>query len=129
MMIFEYSFVYLLGAMGYGGLEMLWRGRTHWTMLVLGGACFLCIYLLSARMTLPLWKTWLLCAAVITVLEFFCGCLVNLRLGWHVWDYSALPGNLLGQICPLFTVYWFLLSVPCSMLARALQHWVFDALG
>lgn len=121
----EFLFVYLLGALGYGGVEMLWRGRTHWTMLLLGGLCFLCIYLIATRLALPLWKKWLLCAAIITVLEFFCGCLVNLRLGWDVWDYSSVPGNLLGQICPLYTVYWFLLSVPCTGLSYAVRHYIF----
>ena len=26
--------------------------------------------------------------------------IVNLAFGWNVWNYSGLPGNLLGQICP-----------------------------
>ena len=30
-----------VGGISYGLLELLWRGRTHWTML-LGGVCFLC---------------------------------------------------------------------------------------
>ena len=36
------------------------------------------------------------------------GVVVNLWYGWHVWDYSREPGNLLGQICPLFSFIWFL---------------------
>ena len=32
-----------VGGISYGLLELLWRGRTHWTMLLLGGVCFLCI--------------------------------------------------------------------------------------
>ena len=45
-------------------------------------------------------------ALIATAAEFVTGCVVNLWLGWGVWDYSALPGNLLGQICPQFTLLW-----------------------
>ena len=30
-----------IGSAGYGLVETLWRGHTHWTMLVAGGVCFL----------------------------------------------------------------------------------------
>ena len=122
---FEFLFVYCLGALGYGGLEMLWRGRTHWSMLLLGGLSFVLIYLIVTRLQLPLWKKWLLSAVCVTGLEFLCGCLVNLRLGWNVWDYSAIPGNLLGQICPQFFALWLLLSIPCSGLAWLIRRYVF----
>ena len=121
----EVLFVYMLGALGYGGIEMLWRGRTHWTMLLLGGACFVLIYGITVFLHIPLWQKWPLCAAGITALEFLTGCLVNLRLGWAVWDYGGVPGNLLGQICPLYTVYWFFLSIPCSGLSLAIRRWLF----
>lgn len=128
MKILEFLFVYCLGALGYGGLEILWRGHTHWSMLLLGGLSFLLIYLIVTRLPLPLWKQWLLSAVAVTTLEFFCGCLVNLRLGWAVWDYSALPGNLLGQICPQFFVLWLLLALPCSALARLIRQYLFQPL-
>lgn len=126
MHFLEFISVYLIGAVGYGSLEVLWRGHTHWTMLVLGGVCYYLIYLISTRMRCPHWKTFLMCAAVITSLEFAVGCLVNLRLGWHVWDYSDIPLNLMGQICPTFSVMWLLLSVPCVYLSRFLYKYVFQ---
>ena len=126
MILLETLLIFLTGAFGYGGLELLWRGYTHWTMLVLGGVCFLLLYLIDTRMKEPIWKRWLLSACVITTLEFLCGCIVNLRLGWNVWDYSDVPGNLLGQICPEFFLLWLLLSVPCSALALALRKYVFQ---
>ena len=33
------------------------------------------------------------------------------ELGLGVWDYSHLAGNILGQICPQFTLLWLVLSV------------------
>ena len=120
--VLEFLTVYMFGALGYGGLELLWRGHTHWTMLLLGGLCFMLMYLIDTRMAVRLWQKWVLSAAVITTLEFLCGCIVNLRLGWNVWDYSALRGNLLGQICPQYALCWLVLSVPCSALAAGIRR-------
>lgn len=125
MYFLEFISVYLLGAVGYGSLEILWRGHTHWSMLLLGGLCFYLIYLISTRMAEPLWKALIMCGAVVTSLEFAVGCLVNLRLGWDVWDYSDMPLNLMGQICPAFCTMWLLLSVPCIYLSRFLYKYVF----
>lgn len=53
----------------------------------------------------------------ITFLEFITGCVVNLGLGWDVWNYADQPLNLMGQVCLGFTSLWFLLSIPVSELA------------
>lgn len=121
----EYIFIYVLGALGYGTIELLWRGHTHWTMLLAGGACFLFIYLTATRLRLPLAVKWLLCAAIVTAAEFLAGLLVNRVLGWNVWDYSALPMNLMGQICLRYCVYWLLLSVPAVALSGFLHKTLF----
>ncbi len=117
----EFVLVYVLGGLLYGLLELLWRGWTHWTMLLCGGACFTLIYLISG-LAIPLPRKWLLCAAAVTTVEFFTGCLVNLRLGWHIWDYSSLPLNLLGQVCPQFLLLWLALAVPGVELCRLLRQ-------
>lgn len=119
----EYLLVYLSGAALYGLLELCWRGWTHWTMLLCGGFCFTLMYFISMS-AMPLWRKCLLSATAITTVEFYTGCLVNLRLGWQVWDYSAMPFNLLGQICPQFLLLWLALSLPglglCTLLRRFL---------
>ena len=117
----EFLFVYMLGGVLYGLMELLWRGWTHWTMVLCGGFCFTLMYLISTT-GLPAVKKWLLCAAAITTVEFLTGCLVNLRLGWQVWDYSNMPGNLLGQICPQFLLLWLALSVPGVALCSAIRR-------
>ena len=47
----------VLGGLAYMGVELLWRGRTHWTMGVLGGVCFVVIGRLNERQGCapPLW--------------------------------------------------------------------------
>jgi len=121
-------FIFILGAVGYGGIEILWRGKTHWTMLLLGGVCLLVIDLITRRQTVPSPLRPVLCAAAITVLEFCCGLAVNLRLGWSVWDYSDLPGNLLGQVCPQYALLWLALSIPCSALTDCIEKHLFAEL-
>ena len=125
MVFLEFFSIYVVGAIGYGALETLWRGYTHWTMIVTGGACACLMHLIATRMNDPLWKKWIMCMAAVTAVEFVVGCQVNLRLGWHVWDYSNMLLNLMGQICPLFSLFWFLLSIPCVYVSRALKRYVF----
>ena len=61
-------------------------------------------------------------ALIITLVELICGCIVNLKLGLDVWDYSHIPLNLFGQICLPFTLLWFLLCFPiciaCNIFCR-----------
>ena len=109
----ECSFVFLFGAVLYSLIEILFRGYTHWTMTLTGGAVFLIIYTLNKKMSGT--SLVLRCAAgsaVITAVEFTVGCVVNLWLKLNVWDYSDKPLNILGQVCPLFSVLWFLLCIP-----------------
>lgn len=126
MAVLETLFAGLVGAALYGGIEMLWRGHTHWTMLITGGVCFAFMYLVATRGGFPLWQKWIMCAAFITAAEFLTGVIVNLRLGWNVWDYSAEPLNLLGQICPLYCLYWLALSIPGTWLCMGIKRWMFE---
>ena len=104
--------VFAAGAAAYGLMEVLFRGYTHWTMVLTGGACVLTFYyMLDWIMSVPLPVSALAGAAIITAYEFCVGVLVNMRLGWGVWDYSEMPGNVLGQICPTFSAIWFVLCL------------------
>ena len=104
--------VFIMGGISYAMIEILFRGHTHWTMVLTGGACILTIYVLSGWwINVPLVVGALASAMIITFYEFCVGILVNLRLGWQVWDYSDMPGNILGQVCPTFSAIWFLLCL------------------
>ncbi|MCI7147559.1 MAG: hypothetical protein PUH50_03045 [Firmicutes bacterium] len=111
--------VFILGGMAYGLMEVLFRGHTHWSMVITGGACVLTLYLIMDwTMNLPLVVAALAGAGIITFYEFCVGMLVNVSFGWHVWDYSSMPGNILGQICPLFTGLWFAMCLVFFGLVR-----------
>ncbi len=80
------------------------------------------IYLIAGRERTVLWRRWTLCAAAVTTVEYFTGVLVNLRLGWNVWSYADRPLNVLGQICPLYTLFWFGLAIPGVWLGRTVRQ-------
>ena len=118
--ILEFATVFLTGSAAYSLLEILWRGYTHWTMTVTGGICFTVLYILHVyARTLSFLTRCVIGTAVITLVEFAVGCTVNLWLGWHVWDYADVPGNVLGQICLPFSLMWLLLcAVACPVCRR-----------
>jgi len=110
--------IFLCGAVGYGLLEILWRGYTHVSMLFAGGAAFVFVYTMTvSNIGMPLiWRCfWGM--LFITAIEFMIGLVVNVWLGLEVWDYSAVRGNLWGQICPVYSGLWFLLCMPLSYLS------------
>ena len=109
----KYIALEITGGLLYVLIETAWRGYSHWTMFVLGGLCFLALGLINEVMSwdTPLWQQVLIGACIVTALEFLTGCIVNLWLGWNVWDYSNIPFNLLGQICLPFSVIWCLISI------------------
>lgn len=118
----EYGIIFATGGIGYGALEILWRGYTHWSMLLTGGGCLCSIYAWNkAHPDAPLWQCCLVSGAVITGFEFVVGVLVNLMLKWNVWDYSRFKLNLFGQICLPYSLLWCVLGIPIRMLCRKLQ--------
>lgn len=118
-----YAAVMLLGGAYYAALEILWRGYTHWTMILVGGAAILCMYVVfDARYRLPVVIKCIVSALTVCALEFVSGCIINLWLGMAVWDYSTLSFNILGQICPLFFCIWFVLSLPASAVCRLVHR-------
>lgn len=121
----KYLVLMATGGLLYVALELVWRGRSHWTMFLLGGICFVALGLINEILPwrMALWKQILIGAAIITALEFLTGCIVNLWLGWNIWNYSGLPGNILGQICPQYCLLWLPVSLAGIMLDDWLRYW------
>ncbi len=116
----EALLAFLIGGVGYGLIELLWRGHTHPTMLLVGGASFLGIFFCNRRLTrVPLLVRGMLCTFFVTVTELLSGILINRILHLGVWDYSSTRFHLLGQICLKYTFLWFLL---CTALSFAVSR-------
>ena len=126
-LLLKYLFLFASGGLLYSLLEMLYRGWTHWTMFILGGLCFTALGLINEVISwdMPLWQQMAIGAGIITGSEFATGCIVNLWLGWGVWDYSRMPGNILGQICPQFFALWMPVSLAGIVLDDWLRYWLF----
>lgn len=113
--------VFLTGAVGYSAIEYMYRGYTHWSMVLTGGACLLAFYYyLKESKNTPTLAKAAVGACIFTVFEFFVGIIVNIWYRWHVWDYSGQPGNVLGQICPRFTFAWFLICLALLIISSNL---------
>lgn len=115
--------LFSFGGVCYALLEILWRHKTHWTMAVTGGTCFLALYrFYKKHSNMKLIKKCISGSMIITAMEFICGCIVNIKFKLKVWDYSNCRFNIKGQICPFYSMLWALLCIPiskiCSILCR-----------
>ncbi len=72
------------------------------------------------------WKG-LFCALSVTAIEFLFGVVFNLVFKMGVWDYSELPFNILGQVCPLFSLAWWGLALAVLPLAEYMNNWFSEA--
>mgnify|MGYP000763919175 CR=1 FL=1 len=50
-------------------------------------------------------------ALAVIATEFVAGLILNVALGLGIWDYSNMPGNIMGQVCPQFALLWFVVSI------------------
>ena len=103
--------IFLIFGISYYLLEILWRGYSHWTMIIVGGLCGLLIGLINE--ITPKMNTilqMLLGSVIVTIIEFVTGYIINIKLDLNIWDYSNLKFNILGQVSLLFSVLWFFLS-------------------
>lgn len=126
--LYKYAILGITGGFIYSLIEVVSRGYTHWSMFLLGGICFVFLGLLNEIFSwgTPLLLQMLCGAVIITALEFITGCIVNLWLGWGVWDYSNEKFNLYGQICIKYSCYWFFLSLIGIVLDDYLRYWFFN---
>ena len=114
--------VFLLGGVSYSLIEILWRGYTHYTMVLLGGICFLSLYkLFNLMKDYSLLEKCVAGAILITTLEFTVGCFVNLVFHMNVWNYSSMPFNLLGQVCLVYSTLWGFLCIPINFLTKKIH--------
>ena len=107
--------LFYIGGTAYMILEFLWRGRSHGSMFLLGGLCFLLVGGGNAKFPkIPAPARPVLGAGVITGLELLTGLLVN--RDHAVWDYRDQLFQYRGQICLAFSLLW----MPVSLAAMEL---------
>ena len=114
MRFWKQTVLFYMGGSAYMILEFLWRGKSHYSMFLLGGVCFLIIGRLGQK--LPLAVRLILNSGMITALELVTGLIVNRN--YSVWDYRTAPFNFLGQICLPFSLLW----IPVSLLGLLIYN-------
>ena len=120
--------LFIIGGIVYYIIEVLYRGYSHWTMAIVGGLAFIFIGVLNEFYTFEMYmETQAIISSIfITIIEFIAGYIINIKLGWNVWDYSNLPFNIMGQVCLLFTFFWILLSIVGIYLDDIIRYFLFD---
>ena len=119
----KYFFIFLFGGLGYGLLEIAFRGFTHWSMIITGGSALLILYLINLALpNTPTILKALIGALSITIIEFSVGIIVNKVFSFGVWDYTGTPGNILGIITPSFSLIWFMISLIMISVFKNIQR-------
>ena len=124
----QHVILFIIGGLSYYCIEILWNGRSHPAMIIVGGVCFVSLGLINkyyfASNSSILIQLIISCL-VITVLELISGLVLNFGLGLDIWDYSGIKFNILGQICLKYSIFWFFLSLPAIVFYNYLRHWLF----
>lgn len=103
----------------YFFLEVAWKTlwgepeSISWTMFLMAILLAVPLERFGAELPweMPLALQALICGTAITGAELAAGMVLNVWLNMDVWDYSNMPGNLRGQICPQFWALWCVLSI------------------
>ena len=126
--IFKYIFLFLTGGFAYFYIEILFRGFSHFSMIICGGIAFILCGALdqATHFRLSIISQMIISTIIITSLELITGYIVNIRLNWNVWDYSRMPYNFHGQICAAYSFLWMLLSLLCIVIDNIIRWKIFD---
>ncbi len=119
--------LFFIGAVGYAVIELIWRGHTHWSMMLAGGFSILIFAFIETRCYgIHRLYRCILGSFSVTIIELLFGLFFNIYLDFSVWDYSNIPFNFLGQICLLYSVLWGFLCFPCMPLAKKIYGGLYE---
>lgn len=126
--LIRFLVITVITGIAYMVIELLYRQRTHWSMMIVAGVSVYLIGLLDEdkRCQLKVYQQSIVGMIIATTFEFISGLIINKILGWNVWDYSNEWMNLYGVICPLYSFFW-LLIVPLGIwLDNFIRYLLFD---
>ena len=121
--------IFVVSGFTYTMLELLWRGRTHWTMFICAGLCGLVMANINNNLlefNTDFREQVFVSALLCTTMEFFFGIIFN--GDFQIWDYRGTWGTIhaLGdQVNILFFGIWALIS----FFALPLLDWMQWKLG
>lgn len=131
--------IFCAGFTIYQCIEGLWKtigpgvGAESFLMGILGGLSLLLVGLINNKLdwNMPIWLQALIGGTGILIIEFIFGLILNKwlcpLLGKPlIWDYSNIPGNILGQVCFPFFLIWVALAFVCILLDDFLRWKIYD---
>ncbi|MBU0926716.1 MAG: putative ABC transporter permease [Spirochaetes bacterium] len=104
-------------------------GYTSFWMFLVGGLSGFLIGQLNfcpAVSSVPYRLQVLLGGLIIVVLELVSGLILNVWLGFHLWDYSGFAFNFMGQICLAASALWVALTPLAMWLDDVLRYYMGD---
>lgn len=125
--LLKYIFFFLLGGAIYYMIEIIFRGYSHPTMFIVGGICYILIGIINEYFP---WDMYfeiqtLIGTALVLLVEFISGCILNLYFKLNIWDYSDQFCNILGQVCLLFAIIWIPLVAYAILLDDCVRYLFF----
>lgn len=123
----KYLTLFLIGGIAYYFIEILYRGYSHFSMIIVGGLCFILIGSIDefSNKEIPLLLQMIISVFIIDIIELFSGIIINKLLLLDVWDYSSLRYNFLGQISLRSSIAWFFLSLLAIYMDDLLRHIIY----
>lgn len=127
--IYKYLFLAWFYGATYTTIEVLYRGRSHWSMLILSAMCCIIIGILNERLpwNISFILQMFIGGAILTLGEICVGYFVNTLWNWNIWNYSALPFTYCnGNINLFFSMIWCALSGVVIVVDDYLKYWLFN---
>ena len=126
--ILKYFTLFIIGGISYYFIEIIYRGYSHFSMIIVGGICFVLIGAMNefSNKEVPLLLQMILAVLIVDTIELISGIIINKVLLLNVWDYSNLRFNLLGQISLRSSIAWFFLSLLAIYMDDLLRYLLFS---
>ena len=126
--ILKYFTLFIIGGISYYFIEIIYRGYSHFSMIIVGGICFVLIGAINefSNKEVPLLLQMILAELIVDTIELISGIIINKVLLLNVWDYSNLRFNLLGQISLRSSIAWFFLSLLAIYMDDLLRYLLFS---
>lgn len=126
--ILNYFTLFIIGGVSYYFIEIIYRGYSHFSMIIVGGICFVLIGAINefSNKEVPLLLQMILAVLIVDTIELISGIIINKVLLLNVWDYSNLRFNLLGQISLRSSIAWFFLSLLAIYMDDLLRYLLFS---
>lgn len=117
----KYSLRFIFGGLGYYVIECIYRavfnrGRTHWTMLIIGGLSLVWILFIDEKFNFSIIIKAILSGVVITLMEFVLGYYYTYILHTPIWTYAI--ADFMGIISFTWSLLWCGLSLTVLIIKR-----------